>query len=127
MNLDLIATIATVVAACASVFSSFFAYKAIIESRRIVFIGEINKLALTIDKLYFQFGFQWESFKFSEFDNERKILLSSKYIVPKEQYSEFLMLINRLNDFELNTNKANEAKEIQRLLEKLRCDRVLSK
>ena len=55
------------------------------------------------------------------------ILLSSKYIVSKELYSDFLLLINRLNDFERSTNKDNEADEIYQALDKLRCDRSFSK
>ncbi|HEA17392.1 MAG TPA: hypothetical protein ENH88_13280 [Pseudoalteromonas prydzensis] len=87
--MQVIQTILSVIAAIAAAVSSYFAYQAIIQNRRNVFLKDINELALVVNKLYLQFGYEWEGFKISNYQDERLKLLSSKYFVPKSYTMNF--------------------------------------
>jgi hypothetical protein len=123
-TIELIQTIGSVIAAIAAAFSSYFACKAINQNRRNVFLKDINELALVVNKLYLQFGYEWESFKISDYCDERLKLLSSKHFVPKELYDEFLTVLNKLDDFEKNQEGV---KDLHLELDNLRCSINLAK
>lgn len=122
--MELIQTIVSAIAAIAAAFSSYFAWQAIIQNRRNVFLKDINELALVVNKLYYQFGFKWNDFKISDYQDECLKLLSSKHFVEKKLYDEFVTVINKLDDFE---KKPQGAKELQSALNNLRCSINLAK
>lgn len=122
--MELIQIIGSAIAAIAAAFSSYFAWQAIIQNRRNVFLKDINELALVVNKLYLQFGYEWEGFKISDYQDERLKLLSSKHFVQKKLYDEFLTVLNKLDNFE---KKPQGAKELHLDLDNLRCSINLAK
>ncbi|TMN98983.1 hypothetical protein [Pseudoalteromonas sp. S558] len=95
-----ITNLLTFFSTCAAATSAYFSYKAIKASKKNIFLKDKNKLAITINDLYYSFGREFYNFKISEYKDERRIISESKFYVSSNLYDNFLKVLNALDDFE---------------------------
>ncbi|MCE0558030.1 MULTISPECIES: hypothetical protein [unclassified Motilimonas] len=125
MIIDYVQSFTSVVSALAAAFATYYAYRAMRENKKNIFLKDRNRLALALHRLHKEFQHEWMSFKFSEHIEAQNIILASKYIISTELYDELMVLMVQLHKFENDENRSmgtnDKAEEIDILFKKVTC------
>lgn len=123
MIMDIIEVLASVVSAIAAAVAAGFAYKAISESRRNIFIKDKLQLAHALRDLYFLFQSKGHQFKISEYADYQRVLLNSEFFISKEFFKELNVLLLRLHKFEASDTRTriDDSKEVLEMIDELQC------
>lgn len=121
--MDIIEVLASVVSAIAAAVAAGFAYKAISESRRNIFIKDKLQLAHALRDLYFLFQSKGHQFKISEYADYQRVLLNSEFFISKEFFKELNVLLLRLHKFEASDTRTriDDSKEVLEMIDELQC------
>tara|TARA_A100000171_G_scaffold47691_1_gene54045 strand:- start:4065 stop:4463 length:399 start_codon:yes stop_codon:yes gene_type:complete len=118
--------IPAVVSAIAAAVAAFFAYQAIAENRKNVFLLDKNRVALAINKISKGFDCEFGDFKISEYADEQAIILAAKYHFPAELYgrfTDFLVSLHQLEKMRGDWSETNsKAEEVADLIKQVECD-----
>lgn len=121
--MDIIEVLASVFSAIAAAVAAGFAYKAISESRRNLFIKDKLQLAHALRDLYFLFQSKGHQFKISEYADYQRVLLNSEFFISKEFFYEINVLLSRLHKFEAadNRTRVDDAQQVLAMINEMQC------
>lgn len=121
--MNIIEVSASVVSAIAAAVAAVFAYKAINESRRNVFIKDKHQLAAVLRDIKNLFISKGHQFKISEYSDYQRVLLNSEFFISKEFFKELNVLLSRLHKFEASDKRTriDDSQEVLEMIDKLQC------
>ncbi|MCF6438437.1 hypothetical protein L1077_03205 [Pseudoalteromonas luteoviolacea] len=121
----IVLAIAAIVSCVSSAISANFAYRAIKENKKNVFLKDKNGVALAVRELTLNFNQQWDEFKISGFSGIQTKIFNSKYFMDEKIYGDLIAVLNRLHRYEYREyrpeEKSKEAEEISSKLKDLQC------
>lgn len=123
MIMDIIEVLASVVSAIAAAIAAIFAYKAIRESRRNIFIRDKLQLAIVLRDMKFAFISKKQQFKISEHPDYQRILLNSEFFISQDFFKEINILLSRLHKFEASDLKSRieDSQVVLEMIQELQC------
>lgn len=115
--------LASVVSAIAAAIAAIFAYKAIRESRRNIFIRDKLQLAIVLRDMKFAFISKKQQFKISEHPDYQRILLNSEFFISQDFFKEINILLSRLHKFEASDLKSRieDSQVVLEMIQELQC------
>lgn len=123
MIIDIIEVTASVVSAIAAAVAAVFAYKAIRESRRNIFIKDKQQLAKVLRDIKFAFTRKGHNFKISEHPDYQRILLSSEFFISQNFFKELNVLLSQLHRFEASDTRSriDDSQVLLEMINELQC------
>lgn len=121
--MDIIEVLASVVSAIASAVAAIFAYRAIKESKRNIFIRDKQQLAIVLRDMKFAFTSKMQHFKISEYPDSQRVLLNSKFFISQDFFNEVNVLLSRLHRFEASDLKSRneDSQVVLEMIQELQC------
>lgn len=121
--MDILEVLSSVVSAIAAAVAAVFAYKAIGESRRNLFIKDKHLLAAVLRDIKNHFTTKGPQFKISEYSDYQRVVLNSEFFISKEFFKELNVLLSRLHKFEASDTrtKIDDSKALLEMIDELQC------
>jgi hypothetical protein len=116
---DIFQGVVSIISVVSAATASYFAYSAIRQNKKNVFLHQRYLLALTVKELFYTFQSKWDGFKISEHSTLHRTLLNSEYYVSDDLYSDFLIALRELKKLEECTDATKRIAMAHVILPKL--------
>ncbi|WP_350603511.1 hypothetical protein [Pseudoalteromonas sp. SMN1298-MNA-CIBAN-0114] len=111
------------ISAISGATAAYFAFSAIKQNRKNIFLNQRYFLALSVKELHSSFESEWDHFRLSNYSELHKMLLNSEYYVSDKLYQGFLEVIREIKKLDSLLNdqeRIDKANEILPMLEDLK-------